>query len=196
MVADATMLVDAVGRRSLGGPAGHAWPVRRALHGPPGRWRIACGWSMAWPRPRNFTYATIQRGDVAIPFASGSSACPGRTIAVTILRSIAGRALGRSAPRDDRRSNARARARRTRAARRRHVRGRRDHAGFVSSGGDALAFVTERDADAILGWMAPESRRLAGGQRPDVLPSAVVVKLLPGVRGGGRSGGGSRIGRT
>jgi putative ABC transport system permease protein len=54
--------------------------------------------------------------------------------------------------------------------------------GFVSSGGDALAFVTERDADAILGWMAPESRRLAGGLRPTVLPSAVVVKLLPGVR--------------
>jgi hypothetical protein len=38
--------------------------------------------------------------------------------------------------------------------------------GFVSSGGDALVVATERDAAAILGWMAPESRRLAPAPLP------------------------------
>jgi putative ABC transport system permease protein len=187
MVADATMLIDAVGadlwvvQRDTRGPFAERSTVPRALED---RLRVVDGVASA----ERFTYATIQRGDVAHPVRIGvvglswpsnrgdslrsSPVAPStRTHREMIVDRTLGLELGARVPLGDELYEVVGITK-----------------GFVSSGGDALAFVTERDADAILGWMAPESRRLAGGLRPEVLPSAVVVKLLPGVRGGGRSG--------
>ncbi|MDP2316413.1 MAG: ABC transporter permease [Pseudomonadota bacterium] len=179
MVADATMLVDAAGadlwvvQRDTRGPFAERSTVPRALED---RLRVVDGVASA----ESFTYATIQRGDatnavrlgvvgLSWPMNRGEhlGLVAGRPLEAAHRELIADRALGLAlgerVPLGD------------------------DvyevvglTTGFVSSGGDGLAFVTERDADAILGWTAPESRRLAGGQRAEVLPSAVLVTLLPG----------------
>lgn len=55
--------------------------------------------------------------------------------------------------------------------------------GMVSSGGDALAFVTERDIDAIQRHLPPEAARIArasGTTPPGSGISAVLVKARPG----------------
>lgn len=181
MVADATMLIDAVGadlwvvQRDTRGPFAERSTVPRVLED---RLRVVDGVASA----ERFTYATIQRGDVAHPVRIGvvGLSWPGNR--GYSLPLIAGRALD-EAHREmivDRTLELELGARMPLGDDVYEVVG--ITRGFVSSGGDALAFVTERDADAILGWMAPESRRLAGGLRPEVLPGAVVVKLLPGVR--------------
>lgn len=56
-------------------------------------------------------------------------------------------------------------------------------AGLVSSGGDALGFVTEGDLGRIQGYLAPEARRLAraaGAPPGDAGASAILVGLRPG----------------
>lgn len=179
MVADATMLVDAVGadlwvvQRDTRGPFAERSTVPRTLED---RLRVVPGVANA----ETFTYATIQRGDIAHPVRLGivGLSWPGNRGADLPL--LAGRALG-MAHREmivDRTLDLPLGARVPLGDDVYEVVG--VTTGFVSSGGDGLAFVTDRDADAILGWMAPESRRLANGARADVLPSAVVVKLLPG----------------
>lgn len=55
--------------------------------------------------------------------------------------------------------------------------------GLVASGGDALAFVTRRDADAIQSYLPPEARRIArasGAPPADSGVSAVLVRVRPG----------------
>ncbi|MDP2306830.1 MAG: ABC transporter permease [Pseudomonadota bacterium] len=181
MVADATVLVDAVGadlwvvQRETRGPFAERSTVPRNLED---RLRVVEGVASA----ESFTYATIQRGDVAHPVRMGVVGLSWPANRGQHLPLVGGRALG--------------------AAHREMIvdqslgRALGEHVplgddvyevvgvtkGFVSSGGDALVFVTEPDADAILGWTAPESRRLAGSRDAEVLPSAVVVKLLPGYR--------------
>jgi putative ABC transport system permease protein len=193
MVADATVLIDAVGadlwvvQRDTRGPFAERSTVPRALED---RLRVVDGVASA----ETFTYATLQRGDVAHPVRIGLVGLSWPANRGAHLPLVAGRALG-SAHREliaDRTLGLALGARVPLGDDVYEVVG--ITTGFVSSGGDALAFVTERDADAILGWMAPESRRLAGvlggASRSDaamlpgaeVLPSAVVVKLLPGVR--------------
>ncbi len=181
MVADATLLVDAMGadlwvvQRDTRGPFAERSTVPRSLED---RLRVLDGVASA----ETFTYATIQRGGVANPVRIGLVGLSWPQDRGQGFPLVAGRPLG-EAHRElivDRTLGL-------------HLGDRVPlgddvyevvgvTAGFVSSGGDALAFVTDRDADAILGWMAPESLRLAGGARGEVLPSAVVVKLLPGVR--------------
>ena len=180
MVTDATMLVDAVGadlwvvQRDTRGPFAERSAVPRSLED---RLRVVDGVASA----ESFTYATIQRGDLDHPVriglvglswpASRGQGFPliaGRPITQAHREMIVDRTLGLEVG-----------ARLPLGDDVYEVVG--VTTGFVSSGGDALAFVTERDADAILGWMAPESRRLAGGMRAEVLPSAVFVRLLPGV---------------
>lgn len=181
MVADATMLIDAIDadlwvvQRDTRGPFAERSTVPRALED---RLRLVDGVASA----ERFTYATIQRGDLDHPVRIGVIGLSWPTDRGQALPLIAGRALaeahremivdrtlglelGASMPLGDDLYKVVGITR-----------------GFVSSGGDPLAFVSESDADAILGWMAPESRRLAGGMRPDVLPGAIVVKLLPGLR--------------
>lgn len=179
MVADATMLVDAVGadlwvvQRDTRGPFAERSTVPRTLED---RLRVVPGVANA----ETFTYATIQRGDIANPVRLGivGLSWPGNRGADLPL--LAGRALG-TAHREvivDRTLELPLGARVPLGDDLYEIVG--VTTGFVSSGGDGLAFVTDRDADAILGSMAPESRRLANGARADVLPSAVLVKLLPG----------------
>jgi len=181
MVADATMLIDAIDadlwvvQRDTRGPFAERSTVPRALED---RLRVVDGVASA----ERFTYATIQRGDVAHPVRIGVVGLSWPNNRGHSLPLIAGRALD-EAHREmivDRTLELELGARMPLGDELYEVVG--ITRGFVSSGGDALAFVTERDADAILGWMAPESRRLAAGLRPEVLPSAVVVKLLPGVQ--------------
>lgn len=186
MVADATVLIDAVGadlwvvQRDTRGPFAERSTVPRALED---RLRVVDGVASA----ETFTYATLQRGDVAHPVRIGLVGLSWPANRGDHLPLVAGRALG-SAHREmiaDRTLGLALGAEVPLGDDVYEVVGITK--GFVSSGGDALAFVTERDADAILGWMAPESRRLAGGAAgvlpgAEVLPSAVVVKLLPGVR--------------
>ncbi len=181
MVADATMLIDAIDadlwvvQRDTRGPFAERSTVPRALED---RLRVVDGVASA----ERFTYATIQRGDVAHPVRIGVVGLSWPNNRGDSLPLIAGRALD-AAHREmivDRTLELELGARMPLGDELYEVVG--ITRGFVSSGGDALAFVTERDADAILGWMAPESRRLAAGLRPEVLPSAVVVKLLPGVQ--------------
>ena len=181
MVADATMLIDAIGadlwvvQRDTRGPFAERSTVPRALED---RLRVVDGVASA----ERFTYATIQRGDIANPVRIGVVGLSWPSNRGEDLPLVAGRALG-GAHREmivDRTLKLDLGARMPLGDDFYEVVG--ITRGFVSSGGDALAFVTERDADAILGWMAPESRRLAAGLRSEVLPSAVVVKLLPGVR--------------
>ncbi len=179
MVADATMLIDAVGadlwvvQRDTRGPFAERSSVPRALED---RLRVVDGVATA----ERFTYATIQRGDVDHPIRIGVVGLAWPANRGDDLPLVAGRALG--APHRevivDRTLELSLGAQVALGDDSYEVVGVTK--GFVSSGGDALAFVTERDADAILGWMAPESRRLAGVERADVLPGAVVVKLLPG----------------
>ncbi len=55
--------------------------------------------------------------------------------------------------------------------------------GLVSSGGDALGFVTQRDADAIQRYLPPEALRVARASGMATAPagvSAVLVRLRPG----------------
>lgn len=180
MVADATMLIDAVGadlwvvQRDTRGPFAERSTVPRVLED---RLRVVDGVASA----EVFTFATIQRGDAANPVRMGvvglswptnrGEGIPldqGRAIGAPhremIVDRTLGLAIGERVPLGDEAYE---------------VVGLTH--GFVSSGGDALVFVTDRDAAAILGWMAPESRRLAGAPGGEVLPSAIVVKLLPGV---------------
>lgn len=180
MVVDATVLLETVDadlwvvQRDTRGPFAERSTVPRALED---RLRLVDGVASA----TTFTYATIQRGDAAHAVRIGvvglswpterGEALPlvaGRPIGGAHREMIADRslgyALGSRVPFGDETYEVVGLTR-----------------GLVSSGGDPLAFVTERDADDILGWMAPESRRLAGAARAEVLPSAVVVKLLPGV---------------
>ncbi len=181
MVADATMLIDAVGadlwvvQRDTRGPFAERSTVPRTLED---RLRVVDGVATA----ETFTYATIQRGDLADPVRIGLVGLSWPANRGQDIPLVSGRALG-EAHREmivDRSLGLDVGARLPLGEEVYEVVG--VTTGFVSSGGDALAFVTERDADAILGWMAPESRRLANGARAEVLPSAVVVKLLPGVR--------------
>lgn len=180
MVADATVLLDAlpadlwVVQRETRGPFAERSVVPRALED---RLRVVDGVASA----ETFTYATIQRGDVAHPVRIGvvglswpdnrGDAFPlvsGRSLGAPhremIVDQTLGIELGARVPLGDDVYDVVGVTK-----------------GFVSSGGDGLAFVTERDADAILGWMAPESNRLAGGHGAEVLPSAVLVRVLPGV---------------
>lgn len=180
LVADATGLIDAIDadlwvvQRDTRGPFAERSTVQRSLED---RLRVVEGVASA----RTFTYATLQRGDVDHPVRVGIVGLSwpqdrgqdlpllaGRPFDLPHREILVDKTLGR---------------------------GLGDlielgedqyevvgitH-GFVSSGGDALAFVTERDAANILGWMAPEARRLGGNAGGDVLPGAVIVKLLPGV---------------
>lgn len=180
MVADATVLIDAlpadlwVVQRETRGPFAERSVVPRTLED---RLRVLDGVASA----ETFTYATIQRGDVAHPVRIGvvglswpanrGSAFPlvaGRALGAPhremIVDATLGLALGARVPLGDDVYQVVGVTK-----------------GFVSSGGDGLAFVTEHDADALLGWMAPESSRLAAGQRSEVLPSAILVRTLPGV---------------
>ncbi len=180
MVADATVLLDAlpadlwVVQRDTRGPFAERSVVPRALED---RLRVLDGVASA----ETFTYATIQRGDVAHPVRIGVVGLSWPGVQGAALPLLSGRSLG--APHRemivDQTLGLDLGARVPLGDELYDVVGVTK--GFVSSGGDGLAFVTERDADAILGWMAPESSRLAGGQRPEVLPSAVLVRLLPGV---------------
>lgn len=181
MVADATMLIDAVHadlwvvQRDTRGPFAERSTVPRDLED---RLRVVDGVASA----ESFTYATIQRGEVDHPVRIGVVGLSWPTNRGDDLPLVAGRSLG-VARRElivDQTLGIGLGARVPLGDDVYEVVGITK--GFVSSGGDALAFVTERDADAILGWMAPESRRLSAGQRTEVLPGAVVVKLLLGVR--------------
>ena len=181
MVVDATMLIDAIGadlwvvQRDTRGPFAERSTVPAALED---RLRLVDGVASA----ERFTYATIQRGDLARPLRIGVVGLSWPTNRGQALPLIAGRPIA-DAHREmivDRTLGLELGARMPLGDDTYEVVG--VTRGFVSSGGDALAFVTESDADAILGWMAPESRRLAGGLRPAVLPGAVIVKLLPGLR--------------
>jgi putative ABC transport system permease protein len=179
LVADATALVDAVDadlwvvQRDTRGPFAERSTVPRSLED---RLRLVEGVASA----RNFTYATLQRGDLDHPVRVGLVGLSwpadrgqdlpldaGRPLDQAHREIIVDRSLGQLLGATI-------------------VLGDDNYTvvgvthGFVSSGGDALAFVTERDAAAIVGWMAPEARRLAGGAEGDVLPGAVIVKLLPG----------------
>jgi putative ABC transport system permease protein len=178
MVVDATMLIDAIDadlwvvQRDTRGPFAERSVVPRELED---RLRVVDGVATA----ETFTYATIQRGDVANPMRLGVVGLSwpanrgqdiplveGRPIGQAHRELIVDRALGLGIGTqitlgDDTYAVVGVTS------------------GFVSSGGDPLAFATERDADAILGWVAPESQRL--GLTPGVLPSAIVVHLLPGV---------------
>ncbi len=179
LVADATALVDAVDadlwvvQRDTRGPFAERSTVPRSLED---RLRLVEGVASA----RNFTYATLQRGDLDHPVRIGLvglswPADRGQDLPLDAGRPLdlahreilvdrtLGEDLGATIPLGDDLYT---------------VVGVTH--GFVSSGGDALAFVTERDAAAIVGWMAPEARRMAGGAEGDALPGAVIVRLLPG----------------
>lgn len=179
LVADATALVDAIDadlwvvQRDTRGPFAERSTVPTTLED---RLRLVDGVASA----RSFTYATLQRGDVDHPVRIGLVGLSwpgdrgqdlplvaGRTLALAHRELIVDRTLGLEVGA--------------------HVPLGDDtytvvgvtH-GFVSSGGDALAFATARDASAIIGWTAPEARRQAGPMVGEVLPGAVIVKLLPG----------------
>lgn len=180
MVADATALVDAtdadlwVVQRDTRGPFAERSTVPRSLED---RLRVVDGVASA----RRFSFTTLQRGDVDHPLRVGlvGLAWPedhgqdlplvaGRELELAHRELIVDRSLGFEVgdvvPLGDDTYT---------------VVG--VTTGFVSSGGDGVAFATESDAAAIVGWMAPEARRLAGsGPGGEVLPGAVVVKLLPG----------------
>lgn len=181
MVADATMLIDAVDadlwvvQRDTRGPFAERSVVPRTLED---RLRVVDGVASA----ETFTYATIQRGDLAHPLRIGLVGLSWPQNHGQALPLIAGRPLGQAHYEviTDRTLGLGVGDRLPLGDDTYEVVG--VTTGFVSSGGDALAFVTDRDAAAILGWMAPESLRLAGGADAEVLPSAVVVRLLPGVR--------------
>jgi putative ABC transport system permease protein len=179
MVADATMLVDAVGadlwvvQRDTRGPFAERSVVPRSLED---RLRVVDGVASA----ETFTFATLQRGGVEDPVrigivglswpsnrGRGIPLVEGRPLAEAHREMIVDRTLGLGVG-----------ARVPLGDDTYEVVG--VTSGFVSSGGDALAFVTDRDADAILGWMAPESRRLPDPAGDGAQPSAVVVTLLPG----------------
>lgn len=180
LVADATGLIDAIDadlwvvQRDTRGPFAERSAVPRSLED---RLRVVDGVESA----RTFTYATLQRGDLDDPVRVGLVGLSwpqdrgqdlplvsGRTLTMPHREILVDRTLGR-------------------AVGDLITLGEDEYEvvgvthGFVSSGGDALAFVTERDAAAVLGWMAPEAHRLGGGLGGDVLPGAVIVKLLPGV---------------
>lgn len=179
MVADATALVDAtdadlwVVQRDTRGPFAERSTVQRSLED---RLRVVDGVASA----RRFSFTTLQRGDVDHPLRVGlvGLAWPedrgqdlplvaGRPLDLAHRELIVDRSLGFEVgdvvPLGDDSYTVVGVTR-----------------GFVSSGGDGVAFATEADAAAIVGWMAPEARRLAGGGGGEVLPGAVVVKLLPG----------------
>jgi putative ABC transport system permease protein len=194
MVADATMLIDAIDadlwvvQRDTRGPFAERSTVPRALED---RLRVVDGVASA----ERFTYATIQRGDVAHPVRIGVVGLSWPNNRGDSLPLIAGRALD-AAHREmivDRTLELELGARMPLGDELYEVVG--ITRGFVSSGGDALAFVTERDADAILGWMAPESRRLAAGLRPRCCPARSSSSSSPACRRRTFSGG-SEIGRT
>lgn len=178
MVADATALVDAtdadlwVVQRDTRGPFAERSTVQRSLED---RLRVVDGVASA----RRFSFTTLQRGDVDHPLRVGlvGLAWPedrgqdlplvaGRPLDLAHRELIVDRSLGFEVgdvvPLGDDSYTVVGVTK-----------------GFVSSGGDGVAFATEADAAAIVGWMAPEARRLAGGGG-EVLPGAVVVKLLPG----------------
>lgn len=179
LVADATALVEAVDadlwvvQRDTRGPFAERSTVPRSLED---RLRLVEGVASA----KTFTYATLQRGEVDAPVRLGlvglswpadrGQELPliaGRPLSLAHREMIVDRTLGQPVgaqiPLGDDVYTVVGVTR-----------------GFVSSGGDAVAFVTERDAAAIVGWMAPEARRLARGAAGDVLPGAILVRLLPG----------------
>lgn len=181
MVVDATTLIDAldadlwVVQRDTRGPFAERSTVPRSLED---RLRLVDGVAAA----TSFTTTTIQRGDVENPLRISLVGLPWPTPTALRIPLVAGRALG-AAHREivvDRTLGLDLGARLPLGDELYEVVGLTS--GFVSSGGDGIAFVTERDASAILGWMAPESRRQASGLSGEVLPSAVMVTLLPGVR--------------
>lgn len=180
LVADATGLIDAIDadlwvvQRDTRGPFAERSTVPRSLED---RLRVLDGVASA----RTFTYATLQRGDLDHPVRVGLVGLSwpqdrgqdlpllaGRPFDLPHREIIVDKTLGRGVG---------------------DLIELGEDAyevvgithGFVSSGGDAIAFVTERDAANILGWMAPEARRLGGNAAGDVLPGAVIVQLLPGV---------------
>lgn len=180
LVADATQLVDGLGadlwvvQRDTCGPFAERSAVPRTLED---RVRLVDGVASA----RAFTYATIQRGDLAHPLRIGLVGLPWPDAHGDAVPLVAGRPLGRAHHEIvvDRTLGLDLGARLFLGDSTYEVVGVTK--GFISSGGDALALVTESDAAAILGWMAPEARRLAGGREGGVSPSAVIVALLPGV---------------
>lgn len=177
MVVDATLLIDTldadlwVVQRDTRGPFAERSVVPRTLED---RLRVVEGVVSA----ERFTYATLQRGDVAHPLRMGlvglawpdnrGDALPlvaGRPLGEAhrelIVDGSLGLGLGDTLPLGDDVYTVVGLTR-----------------GLVSSGGDPLAFATEADAAAILGWMAPEARRRGGVG--EVLPSAVLVHLQDG----------------
>lgn len=179
MVADATALIDAtdadlwVVQKDTRGPFAERSTVPRSLED---RLRVVDGVASA----RRFSFTTLQRGDVDHPLRVGlvGLAWPedhgqelplvaGRALELAHRELVVDRSLGFEVgdvvPLGDEAYT---------------VVGVTQ--GFVSSGGDGVAFATEADAAAIVGWMAPEARRLAGGGGGEVLPGAVVVKLRSG----------------
>lgn len=179
MVVDATLLVDATGadlwvvQRDTRGPFAERSVVPRVLED---RLRVVEGVASA----ETFTYATLQRGEgAASRLGLVGLSWPGNPGAGLPL--VAGRPLGQA----HRELIADASLGLPLGATLRL--GDDDYAvvgltsGFVASGGDPLVFVTDRDAEAILAWMAPESRRLAGGAAGEAQPGAVMVRVLPGV---------------
>lgn len=180
LVEDSTAVVDAldadlwVVQRDTRGPFADQSMVPRSLED---RLRLVPGVATA----RNFTYATIQRGDDAHPLRMGIIGLSWPEDRGGDLPLVAGRAIT-AAHREmivDRTLKLPVGTRIPLGDDTWEIVGITK--GFFTSAGDALVFVTERDAAAIIGWAAPEAIRLAGGRRGEVLPSAVTVHLLPGV---------------
>lgn len=180
MVADATALVDAtdadlwVVQKDTRGPFAERSTVPRSLED---RLRVVDGVASA----RRFSFTTLQRGDAEHPLRVGlvGLAWPedrgqdlplvaGRPLELAhrelIVDHTLGFQVGDRVPLGDDTFTVVGVTK-----------------GFVSSGGDGVAFATDSDAAAIVGWLAPEARRLAGSEPGgEVLPGAIVVKLLPG----------------
>lgn len=180
LVADSTAVVDAldadlwVVQRGTRGPFAEPSVVPHSLED---RLRLVPGVATA----SSFTYATIQRGDGVRPLRIGLVGLSWPRDRGEALPLVAGRVLG-SAHREmivDRTLGLPLGTRLTLADDEWEIVGITQ--GFFTSAGDAMAFVTARDAAEIIGWTAPEAIRLAGGRRPSIQPSAATVTLLPGV---------------